>query len=83
MDLLKHMKILSNKKMFCCSRPVKKDMDIDILIKELNELKDQIKVLNNAMVKNTDKFMELKFRLNKLLRLQFYRGENKVYWNSY
>jgi len=69
--------------MFCCSRPVKKDMDIDILIKELNELKDQIKVLNNAMVKNTDKFMELKFRLNKLLRLQFYRGESKVYWNSY
>jgi hypothetical protein len=77
------MKILNNKKMFCCSRPVKKDMDIDILIKELNELKDQIKVLNNAMVKNTDKFMELKFRLNKLLRLQFYRGESKVYWNSY
>ena len=69
--------------MFCCSRPVKKDMDIDILIKEINELKDQIKVLNNAMVKNTDKFMELKFRLNKLLRLQFYRGESKVYWNSY
>ena len=56
--------------MFCCSRPVKKDMDIDILIKEINELKDQIKVLNNAMVKHTDKFMELKFRLNKLLRLQ-------------
>jgi hypothetical protein len=77
------MKILNNKKMFCCSRPVKKDMDIDILIKEINELKDQIKVLNNAMVKNTDKFMELKFRLNKLLRLQFYRGESKVYWNSY
>jgi hypothetical protein len=77
------MKLLSNKKMFCCSRPVKKDMDIDILIKEINELKDQIKVLNNAMVKNTDKFMELKFRLNKLLRLQFYRGESKVYWNSY
>ena len=77
------MKILSNKKMFCCSRPVKKDMDIDILIKEINELKDQIKVLNNAMVKHTDKFMELKFRLNKLLRLQFYRGESKVYWNSY
>jgi hypothetical protein len=78
------MKILSNKKMFCCSRPPKKDvMDIDILIKELVELKDQIKVLNNAMVKNTDKFMELKFRLNKLLRLQFYRGESKVYWNSY
>lgn len=69
--------------MFCCSRPVKKDMDIDILIKEINELKDQIKVLNNAMVKNTDKFMELKFRLNKLLRLQYYRGESKVYWNSY
>ena len=69
--------------MFCCSRPVKKDMDIEILIKEINELKDQIKVLNNAMVKNTDKSMELKFRLNKLLRLQFYRGENKVYWNSY
>jgi chaperonin cofactor prefoldin len=77
------MKILSNKKMFCCSRPVKKDMDIEILIKEINELKDQIKVLNNAMVKHTEKFMELKFRLNKLLRLQFYRGENKVYWNSY
>ena len=77
------MKLLSNKKMFCCSRPVKKDMDIDILIKEINELKDQIKVLNNAMVKNTDKSMELKFRLNKLLRLQFYRGESKVYWNSY
>ena len=69
--------------MFCCSRPVKKDMDIEILIKEINELKEQIKVLNNAMVKNTDKFMELKFRLNKLLRLQFYRGESKVYWNSY
>jgi hypothetical protein len=70
--------------MFCCSRPAKKDMmDIDILIKEINELKDQIKVLNNAMVKHTDKFMELKFRLNKLLRLQFYRGESKVYWNSY
>jgi hypothetical protein len=77
------MKILSNKKMFCCSRPVKKDMDIEILIKEINELKHQIKVLNNAMVKHTEKFMELKFRLNKLLRLQFYRGENKVYWNSY
>jgi len=69
--------------MFCCSRPVKKDMDIEILIKEINELKDQIKVLSNAMVKHTDKFMELKFKLNKLLRLQFYRGENKVYWNSY
>ena len=77
------MKLLSNKKMFCCSRPVKKDMDIDILIKEINELKDQIKVLNNAMVKNTDKSMELKFRLNKLLRLQYYRGESKVYWNAY
>ena len=69
--------------MFCCSRPVKKDMDIEIVKKELIELKEQIKVLNNAMVKNTDKSMELKFRLNKLLRLQFYRGESKVYWNSY
>jgi hypothetical protein len=69
--------------MFCCSRPAKKDMDIDILIKELIALKEQIKVLNNSMVKNTDKFMELKFRLNKLLRLQYYRGESKVYWNSY
>lgn len=69
--------------MFCCSRPVKKDMDIEIVKKELIELKEQIKVLNNAMVKNTDKSMELKFRLNKLLRLQFYHGENKVYWNSY
>ena len=77
------MKILSNKKMFCCSRPVKKDMDIEIVKKELIELKEQIKVLNNAMVKHTDKFMELKFRLNKLLRLQLYHGENKVYWNSY
>ena len=77
------MKILSNKKMFCCSRPVKKDMDIEIVKKELIELKEQIKVLNNAMVKNTDKSMELKFRLNKLLRLQLYHGENKVYWNSY
>ena len=37
------MKILSNKKMFCCSRPVKKDMDIDILRNELIYLKDQIK----------------------------------------
>jgi hypothetical protein len=69
--------------MFCCSRPVKKDMDIEIVKKELIELKEQIKVLNNAMVKNTDKSMELKFRLNKLLRLQLYHGENKVYWNSY
>ena len=69
--------------MFCCSRPVKKDMDIEIVKKELIELKEQIKVLNNAMVKNTDKSMELKFRLNKLLRLQYYRGESKVYWNSY
>jgi len=77
------MKILSNKKMFCCSRPVKKDMDVEILRNEVIYLKDQIKVLNNAMVKHTDKFMELKFRLNKLLRLQFYRGESKVYWNSY
>ena len=58
-------------------------MDIEILRNELIYLKEQIKVLNNAMVKHTDKFMELKFRLNKLLRLQFYRGENKVYWNSY
>ena len=72
----------------CCFRQINKKVDtmnndIELLRKDLFELKEQIKVLNNAMVKNTDKSMELKFRLNKLLRLQYYRGENKVYWNSY